>query len=156
LSSKGTRGSKQKFIKGRESVVVALTLTPVTIAIAVGLAVWIAGYLSNFGGIEGLYFYPDSYIDASAGKLFLHVKNKGSIAAVIYKVEIPGVAVAEELALVETPLAIALRTQSEVVIKPGEEGYLVARVDNVLAGARYLVRVYTRAGSLYNLIINAK
>jgi hypothetical protein len=142
--------------KGRESVAVVLTLAPVTLVIATGLAIWIMGWLSNFGGIEGLYFYPDSYIDASAGRLLLHVKNRGSIAAVVYRVEIPGVDVADGLAFVETPLAAIMMTQSEVVVKPGEEGYIVARVNNILAGARYLVRVYTRAGSTYNLIVQAK
>ncbi len=156
MFSKGTRRGRRSLTKGRESVVIALTLAPVTLVISLGLVIWIAGWLSSFGGIEGLYFYPDSYLDASTGRVFLHVKNRGSIAAVIYKVEIPGVDVAEELDFVETPLATTLRFQSEVVVKPGEEGYLVARVSNVLAGAKYLVRVYTRAGSTYNLVINAK
>ena len=88
--------------------------------------------------------------------MLLHVKNRGSIAAVVYRVEVLGVDVAEGLAFVETPLPIVPMTQSEVVIKPGEEGYIVARVSNFLAGAKYLVRVYTRAGGTYNLIVQAK
>ena len=146
-----------RFSKGTESVVTALTLAPVVLAIATGLTIWITDSLSNFGKVEDLYFFcPDSYIDAGTGSLVLHVKNRGSITAVVYRVEVLGVDVAEGLAFVETPLPIVLMIQSEVVIKPGEEGYIVARVSNVLAGAKYLVRVYTRAGGTYNLVVQAK
>jgi len=117
---------------------------------------WVTNSLSNFGKAEDLCFFPDSFIDAGMGSLFLHVKNRGSTAAVVYRVEVLSADVVNGLAFVEAPLPIVPMTQSEVVVKPGEEGYIVARVSNVLAGAKYLVRVYTRAGGTYNLIVQAK
>ena len=142
--------------RGTESVVDALMLVPVVLAMITGLTMWVTNSLSNSGKVEDLCFCPDSFIDAGTGSLFLHVKNRGSTTAVVYRVEVLGADVAGGLAFVEVPLPIVPMTQSEVVIKPGEEGYIVARVSNVLAGAKYLVKVYTRAGGTYNLIVQAK
>jgi hypothetical protein len=73
----------------------------------------------------------------------LHVENKGSAAAVIYKVEIVG---AGSTNITPTTLS------------PGAEGTITAAVQNaqLVAGATYVVRVYTRAGNVYPVTLRAE
>ena len=79
--------------RGIEPIIAVVILVAVTLVIAIGVIGWIMGWWGAFGATETLQNFPDSYIQGTT--LYLHVKNTGSAAAVIYKVEVPGVASAD-------------------------------------------------------------
>jgi flagellin-like protein len=133
--------------KGIEPIIAVVILVAVTLVIAIGVVGWIMGWWGTLGATESLQFYPDSYIQIGAGQntLILHVKNSGSASAVIYKVEITGVAT------ITTP------GTDVATLAPGQETEIrLPFTETVTAGANYLVRVYTRAGNVYSVTVQAK
>jgi len=135
---------KNKLLKrGIEPIIAVVILVAVTLVIAIGVIGWIMGWWGTFGATESLQFYPDSYINATTSPtLYLHVKNSGSASAVIYKVEIPGVT------------TISTTT---VTVTPGNETTLKLTFSGtVTAGANYLVKIYTRAGNVYSVTVQAR
>ena len=138
--------------RGIEPIIAVVILVAVTLVIAIGVVGWIMGWWGTFGATESLQFYPDSYIQIGAGQntLILHVKNSGSASAVIYKVEITGVAT------VTTPVVAGAGTDV-TTLTPGQETQIsLAFTETVTAGANYLVKVYTRAGNVYSVTVQAK
>ena len=135
---------KNKLLRrGIEPIIAVVILVAVTLVIAIGVIGWIMGWWGTFGATESLQFYPDSYINATTSPtLYLHVKNSGSASAVIYKVEIPGV----------TTISTAT-----VTVTPGNETTLKLTFSGtVTAGANYLVKIYTRAGNVYSVTVQAR
>jgi cytochrome b len=140
-----------KKMSGIEPIIAVVILVAVTLVIAIGVIGWIMGWWGTFGATESLQFYPDSYIKVGAAgeqnTLILHVKNAGSASAVIYKVEISGVAII-------TPAGGATDITT---LTPGQETELELKfAGTVTAGGNYLVKVYTRAGNVYSLTVQAK
>jgi hypothetical protein len=81
----------------------------------------------------------------------LHLKNTGSAAAVIYKIEISGV---------ETPTNTGDFDGSTVkdgTVGAGVEDTLtISLTKTYTAGTNYLVKIYTRAGNVYSVTVQAK
>jgi flagellin-like protein len=141
-------------MRGIEPIIAVVILVAVTLVIAIGVIGWIMGWWGTFGATESLQFYPDSSIQE--GTLYLHVKNTGSAAAVIYKIEISGLTTVNTGFAFTTVSASTSGTLSEVTIGPGTEGYIVVQASNAIAGANYLVKIYTRAGNVYSVTVQAK
>ena len=119
------------------------------------------GWWGTFGATESLQFYPDSFINASSQSqpkyLVLHLKNTGSASAVIYKVEISGLGTVTTKFASATTYITTTSTLTEVTVGPGTEVYVVVSVPGTpIAGANYLVKVYTRAGNVYSVTVQAK
>ena len=95
------------------------------------------------GQVESLVIHPDSKLYAD-GRVVLHVENKGSAATVIYKVEILGVGSAD--------------ISPAKTLSPGAEDTIEATVQGaqLVAGATYVVRVYTKAGNMYPVTLRAE
>jgi hypothetical protein len=86
---------------------------------------------------------PDSKLYDN-GSVTLHIINKGSAAAVVYKVEIVGVGT---LSLTETTL------------NPGADATIVASnttTINIVAGTSYNIKIYTKAGNTYQITLVAE
>ena len=133
--------------KGIEPIIAVVILIAVTLVIAIGVIGWIMGWWGTLGATENLQFYPDSYIKIGAEQntLILHVKNSGSASAVIYKVEITGVT------------TVATEGTDVTTLTPGQETQIsLTFTETVTAGANYLVKVYTRAGNVYSVTVQAK
>ena len=130
-------------MKGIEPIIAVIILVAVTLVIAVGVIGWLMGWWGGAGQVESLVIHPDSKLYAD-GRVVLHVENKGSAAAVIYKVEILGVGSAD-INPVKT-------------LSPGAEGTIEATVQDaqLVAGATYVVRVYTKAGNVYPITLRAE
>jgi len=130
-------------LKGIEPIIAVIILVAVTLVIAVGVIGWLMGWWGGAGQVESLVIHPDSKLYAD-GRVVLHVENKGSAAAVIYKVEILGVGSAD-INPVKT-------------LSPGAEGTIEATVQDaqLVAGATYVVRVYTKAGNVYPVTLRAE
>jgi len=131
--------------KGISPVIATVIIIAATIAIAIAVVGWLMGLWGSLaGGVESLQIYPDSYINSTSGVVHLHIKNTGSAAAVIYKVEVAGVGEG---------------TFTETTIEPGEEMDDLRATfssDAFTAGVTYTVKVYTRAGNVYTAQVIAK
>ena len=132
-----------KKMSGIEPIIAVVILVAITLVIAIGVIGWLMGWWGGMGQVESLVIHPDSKLYAD-GKIVLHVENKGSAAAVIYKVEIVGVGSAD-INPVKT-------------LSPGQEDTIEAIVQNaqLVAGATYVVRVYTKAGNMYPVTLRAE
>jgi hypothetical protein len=120
-------------------------LVAVTLVIAIGVVGWIMGWWGAIGATESLIVYADSKLYTD-GTVKLHIANKGSAAAVIYKVEIVGIG-GERLA-------------QEATLTPGADTEIEAKIDlnskTIVAGAQYVVKVYTKAGNVYQVTLTAE
>jgi hypothetical protein len=130
-----------KKMSGIEPIIAVVILLAVTLVIAVGVIGWLMGWWGGMGQVESLVIHPDSKLYAD-GKIELHVENKGSAAAVIYKVEIVG----------------AGSVDTNKILSPGAEDTIEATVQGaqLVPGATYVVRVYTKAGNVYPITLRAE
>lgn len=94
----------------------------------------------TIGATENLQLYPDSYINTTSKQLTLHVKNTGSVVAVIYKIEV--------VALGSTDIT--------ETINPGEDKTITVRVAGAVPDTNYAVKIYTRAGNVYTITVQAR
>lgn len=141
-----------KIMRGIEPIIAVVILVAVTLVIAIGVIGWIMGWWGTMGATENLQFYPDSYIGVGGNTtLYIHVKNIGSAAAVIYKIEVVGV---EELT---DTSRFDGKTITDGTISPGVEDTLqVPLSKNVVPGTNYAVKIYTKAGNVYTVTVQAK
>ncbi len=134
--------------RGIEPIIAVVILVAITLVIAIGVIGWIMGWWGAFGATETLQTFPDSYISiqSSGNTLYLHVKNTGSAAAVIYKVEVPGIA-----------SSVATATADMLTIGPGAETTLtITLTGQFVAGTTYQVKIYTKAGNVYSINVQAR
>ncbi|MEM1743425.1 MAG: archaellin/type IV pilin N-terminal domain-containing protein [Nitrososphaerota archaeon] len=131
--------------RGIEPIIAVVILVAVTLVIAIGVIGWIMGWWGTLGATENIKVYPDSYINATPPKLYLHIKNEGTAAAVIYKIEIVG-------------LYTYSYSGEGKTVPPGSEDEISLPLNDVtpVPGARYTVRIYTKAGNVYSIVLEAK
>jgi hypothetical protein len=134
-----------KKMSGIEPIIAVVILVAVTLVIAIGVIGWLMGWWGGMGQVETLVIHPDSKLYAD-GTIELHVENKGTAAAVIYKVEVVGVASATKFDGVDS-----------ITLAPGQDTTFTAKIGTELtAGASYVVRVYTKAGNMYPVTLRAE
>jgi len=134
---------KTRKMKGIEPIIAVVILVAITLVIAIGVIGWIMGWWGTLGAVESLVIHPDSKL-YDDGTIVLHIENKGSAAAIIYKVEVVGVRDTTNL-------------MGDTALTPGTDGTITATVtDNYILGANYLVKVYTRAGNVYSITLKAE
>lgn len=122
--------------KGISPVIATVIIVAVAIAISIAVAGWLMGLWGTFGTTEQLTIMPDTSLKAgtSTSTLTLHVKNTGSKAAVIIKVELVGVNA----------------TSTTVTLSQGQDTVLTVPIPgSTVAGTQYLVKVYTASGNVY-------
>ncbi len=132
--------------KGISPVIATVIIVAVAVAIAIAVVGWIMGLWGSVaGGTESIKIYPDSYLEADTTNdqtiVHLHIKNEGSAAAVIYKVEVSGIGSASNTTTVAPAQDITLN----LTIKKA-----------CTAGGYYLVKVYTKAGNVYQANVICK
>lgn len=138
--------------KGIEPIIAVVILVAVTLVIAIGVIGWIMGWWGTFGATESIRVYPDSYITNTM--LYLHIKNEGSAAAVIYKIEVSGLGTA---IITNTTGTLDTPSDGEVKVDPGAEGWIECSLGTAaVAGTRYQVTIYTRAGNVISATVQAK
>jgi len=130
-----------KLNKAISPILATVILIAVTLVIAIGVIGWIMGIWGTFGSTETIQIYPDSKLKTD-GAITLHVKNTGTAAAVIYKVEIVGVGTG---------------TIDDMTLTPGADTTIGTSVAGTLTpGAQYQVKIYTRAGNVYSIVLTAE
>jgi hypothetical protein len=139
-----------KKMSGIEPIIAVVILVAITLVIAIGVIGWLMGWWGGAGQVETLVIHPDSKLYAD-GTIVLHVENKGTAAAVIYKVEVVGVKDTTQF----TPSRGT--PTGEITLAPGNDIVFTAEIDAELtAGATYVVRVYTKAGNMYPITLRAE
>jgi len=134
-------------------------LVAVTLVIAIGVVGWIMGWWGAIGATEQLQIYGDSKLKVtdSSVTVKLHVANKGSASAVIYKIEVAGVAATSMSDGTGTGITCS---NNMCTVTPGGDGTIVASNFGtsltVVPGASYVVKVYTKAGNIYQITLVAE
>lgn len=132
----------KKLYKGIEPIIAVIILVAVTLVIAIGVIGWIMGWWGALGATESLQLFGDSVLLAN-GQLQLHVKNTGSAAAVIYKVEVVGIGSAT----------------ADITLTPGQETtspIQITATGTIVPGTVYQVKVFTKAGNTYQVNVQAR
>jgi Fe-S cluster assembly ATPase SufC len=133
-------------------------LVAVTLVIAIGVVGWIMGWWGAIGATEQLQIYGDSKLKVtdSSVTVELHVANKGSASAVIYKIEVAGVAATSMSERTGTGITCS---NNMCTVTPGGDGTITASDFTgltVVPGASYVVKVYTKAGNIYQITLVAE
>jgi len=130
-------------MSGIEPIIAVVILVAVTLVIAIGVIGWLMGWWGALGTTENLQLMPDSKL-YDDGNVTLHIINKGSAAAVVYKVEIVG---------------LGSKLIDETTITPGADTTINASIDaslNITAGTSYTIKIYTKAGNTYQITLVAE
>jgi len=138
-------------MKAISPIIATVILVAVTIALAVGVALWMSGLIGGAGSREQLKVMPDSTLQVddsgSLQKLSLHLVNTGTADSKIISVTFNG---------------INQQISSPIIVKAGGgTTYLVFTPGNftsataLTAGATYEVKVYTEAGNVYTQDLTA-
>ncbi|MGB9726156.1 MAG: archaellin/type IV pilin N-terminal domain-containing protein [Fervidicoccaceae archaeon] len=126
-------------------IIATVILVAVTIALAVGVALWFSGIIGGAGKIEQLQIMPDSNItintNTNSSTLYLHVRNVGGIDSKIISIK-----------LVNTNI----QGTFPIVVKMGADMWINANVTGIInSPGTYQVTVYTDAGNSYNQVVTA-
>ncbi|MEM0020995.1 MAG: archaellin/type IV pilin N-terminal domain-containing protein [Fervidicoccaceae archaeon] len=129
-------------------IIATVILVAVTIALAVGVALWMSGLIGGAGSREQLQIMPDSYMNVSStgsnAVIYLHIKNAGSIDSKIISVRVDTTNIAGTYALGTTT------TSLPITVKAGSDIYLtITPSGNFPPGKSYKITVYTDAGGSY-------
>lgn len=119
--------------KGISSLLVYVLLIGVTLAIIIGFIGYAMSVWSHQGTYRTLLVYPDTRIDTENNVLVLHIANKGSVTAIIYKIVVQNI---------ET-------LNATIIIKPGEEKEVTEELSgSYKPGSTYVIEIYTKEGSV--------
>jgi len=129
-----------KLNKAISPILATVILIAVTLVIAIGVIGWIMGIWGTFGTTETIQIYPDSKLYTN-GNITLYVKNTGTATAVIYKVEIVGVNTS---------------SINDMTLAPGDTEISASVNGTLTPGAQYQVKIYTRAGHVYSIVLTAE
>ncbi|MGC9114669.1 MAG: archaellin/type IV pilin N-terminal domain-containing protein [Fervidicoccaceae archaeon] len=122
-------------------IIATVILVAVTIALAVGVALWFSGIIGGAGKIEQLQIMPDSYINATSSTLYLHVRNVGGIDSKIISIKV---------------VNTNIQGTFPIVVKMGADMWINADVSGTISSpGTYQVTVYTDAGNSYNQVVTA-
>lgn len=105
----------------------------VALAITIGFIGYAMSIWSQLGETRMIIVYPDTTINTEKNVLYLHLLNKGSVKAVIYKIEIEGK---------ET-------INMKIDLVPGKELVLeIPLTQKYKKGQHYTLKIYTEEGNI--------
>ena len=130
--------------KAISPILATVIIIAVTLVIAIGVIGWIMGIWGTFGSTESLQIYPDSYINVTNSTVVLHIKNTGTATSKITEIEVVGVTTIKNL---------------DYTLTPGDEKTFTpydTALGSCTPGTSYQVKVYTAAGNVYSIVVQAK
>jgi len=154
-------------MKAISPIIATVILVAVTIALAVGVALWMSGLIGGAGSREQLQVMPDSALYVKnqnnnyvLDNLTLHIKNAGSIDSKIVTIKIDTINVAGTYQTATSPFTSTTQLTTAplpLVVKAGQDVWLV--VTGVTSGnfppsKAYKITVYTDAGGSYFIELN--
>jgi len=140
-------------------IIATVILVAVTIALAVGVALWMSGLIGGAGSREQIQLMPDSamYVDSNGNlvNLTLHIKNAGSIDSKIVTIKVdtanaPGGSVTAYT--ISSSSTTSITSSLPVIVKAGQDVWLnITNVPGITfsPSKAYKITVYTDAGGSY-------
>jgi len=119
--------------KGISSLLVYVLIIGVTLTIIIGFIGYALSVWSHQGTYKTLLIYPDTRIDTENNTLILHITNKGSVTAQIYKIIIQNSEVIE----------------TTIIIRPGDNVEVTIPLNKTYKpGNSYIIEIYTKEGDV--------
>jgi len=137
-------------------IIATVILVAVTIALAVGVALWFSGIIGGAGSHEQLLVLPDGNItvsssSTSSGLLYLHVKNSGSIDSQIISIKVGNYTIPISSAQTFAATEYTTVSTSYILVPAGKDVWINATINSYgfIPGSSYKVTVVTAAGNSY-------
>ncbi|MEM4924150.1 MAG: hypothetical protein QXE70_07305, partial [Ignisphaera sp.] len=122
----------------------------------IGVIGWIMGWWGTLGGTETLQIMPYSEL-YSNGTLTIYVTNLGTTTSYIAKAEVAGLGPCQEIKSCSGGTGCKIGDGNIAVIPSGVECTVeFSKCGTPTAGTRYTVRIYTKAGNIYSIVLEAK
>ncbi|AFH42683.1 putative, serine protease [Fervidicoccus fontis Kam940] len=144
--------------RGISPIIATVILVVITIALAVGVALWMSGIIGGAGRGEQLGILPDSNMtllsstNNTNATIWLHVKNSGSADAQIIAVKLNGVNLPSS----------DIQTSAPITVKAGSDFNFIINVTSsdvgltsFTPGTSYQVTIITSAGGSYSTQLTA-
>ncbi|MEM1772023.1 MAG: archaellin/type IV pilin N-terminal domain-containing protein [Ignisphaera sp.] len=146
----------RSLYRGIEPIIAVVILVAVTLVLAIGVIGWIMGWWGTLGGTETLQIMPYSELD-SDGALTIYVTNLGTATSYIVKAEVAGLGSCQEIKNCSGGTGCKIGDGNIAVIPSGVECTVeFSGCGSLTAGTRYTVRIYTKAGNIYSIVLEAK
>ena len=133
-------------------IIATVILVAVTIALAVGVALWFSGIIGGAGSHEQLLILPDGNITVSSSTtLYLHVKNSGSIDSQIISIKVGNYTIPISSAQTLAATGYTTVSTSYILVPAGKDVWINAGINSggFIPGSSYKVTVVTTAGNSY-------
>jgi len=133
-------------------IIATVILVAVTIALAVGVALWFSGIIGGAGSHEQLLVLPDgsiTVISSSSATLSLHVRNSGSVDSKIIAIKVGNYNVPISSSSVTVSPSSSLQS-NYILVPAGQDIWINATLSGQFTpGSSYKVTVVTDAGNSY-------
>ncbi|MEM4787995.1 MAG: archaellin/type IV pilin N-terminal domain-containing protein [Ignisphaera sp.] len=145
----------RSLYRGIEPIIAVVILVAVTLVLAIGVIGWIMGWWGTLGGTETLQIMPYSEL-YSNGTLTIYVKNLGTTTSYIAKAEVAGLGPCKKIEDCNGGTGCN-RTGEIAIVNSGAECKVsFSGCGSPTVGTRYTVRIYTKAGNIYSIVLEAK
>ncbi|MEM0262617.1 MAG: archaellin/type IV pilin N-terminal domain-containing protein [Nitrososphaerota archaeon] len=144
----------RSLYRGIEPIIAVVILVAVTLVLAIGVIGWIMGWWGTLGGTETLQIMPYSEL-YSNGALTIYVTNLGTATSYIVKAEVAGLG---PCTINNCGGGAGCTTSNNIAVIPSGAECTVefSGCGSLTAGTRYTVRIYTKAGNIYSIVLEAK
>lgn len=133
-------------------IIATVILVAVTIALAVGVALWFSGIIGGAGSHEQLLVLPDGNIvnGTQGSAVYIHVKNSGSVDAQIISIKVGNMNAPLTGSNVNTTGGFSIGN-NYIIVPAGKDGWInITLSDNpFIPGTSYKVTIVTAAGNSY-------
>ena len=135
-------------------IIATVILVAVTIALAVGVALWFSGIIGGAGSHEQLLILPDGNIVNGTGTqgtqttVYIHIKNSGSVDSQIISIKVGNMTAPLTGSNVQTTFNTA---NNYIIVPAGKDGWINITFTNnpFIPGTSYKVTIVTAAGNSY-------
>ncbi|MEM5822835.1 MAG: archaellin/type IV pilin N-terminal domain-containing protein [Ignisphaera sp.] len=150
----------RSLYRGIEPIIAVVILVAVTLVLAIGVIGWIMGWWGTLGGTETLQIMPYSEL-YSNGNLTIYVKNLGTTTSYIAKAEVAGLGPCGQIVSCNGGTGCNYdSTRGIAIVNSGAECKVkitgCGSPTSPTVGTRYTVRIYTKAGNVYSIVLEAK
>ncbi|MEM2528654.1 MAG: archaellin/type IV pilin N-terminal domain-containing protein [Ignisphaera sp.] len=144
----------RSLYRGIEPIIAVVILVAVTLVLAIGVIGWIMGWWGTLGGTETLQIMP--YSTLGRNSMLINITNAGSLTSYIVKAEIVGLGSCTVKNC--SKAGTDCKEDSVAKIEAGAECKVGFDCSGVTTspGTRYTIRVYTKAGNVYSIVLEAK
>ena len=128
-------------------IIATVILVAVTIALAVGVALWFSGIIGGAGSHEQLLVLPDGNItNSTQTTVYIHVRNSGSVDSQIISIKVGNMTAS--FSEVDTTFS---KGNNYIIVPAGKDGWININFNDnpFIPGTSYKVTIVTAAGNSY-------